>query len=386
MPETPYILYGMPLSLYTGKVRAYLIRRRIAFEERIGTSPEGVAAVSEKVGRFIIPVLETPEGEVWQDGSEIIDRLEERHPNPFPVVPQSPSHAVIAHLFALFGSEGLLRPAMHYRWNFDETNLGYIREAFMEGVPIEKYSEAWEAFFLNMSSRMRAATTMFGVNEETAPTVEQSYKEFLSLFNAHLEKHPFLLGDHPTVGDEAFYGPLFPHLGRDPVPARMMKNEAYNVFRWTERLSHPGSKLGSDLIDLKNPPETLVALLSYIRDEYLPDILAHIDFAENWLAEHPDIKTGESGVDKRSRRAIGAAEFEWRGHKISALVMPYRLWLLERMQQAFASTSGEDRDVVNGLFAQAGLTSLLERRVSRPVMREDNMEVWGAPRDTSLTA
>ncbi|MEO1656330.1 MAG: glutathione S-transferase N-terminal domain-containing protein [Pseudomonadota bacterium] len=386
MTNAPYILYGMPLSLYTGKVRAYLIRRRIAFEERIAADPSFTSEIIPKIGRFIIPVLVTPEGEVWQDGSEIIDRLEERHPNDYPVVPTSQSHAVIAHLFALFGSEGLLRPAMHYRWNFDDQNLAYIREGFMEGVPIPRDNEAWEGFFLKASGRMRAAKTAFGVNDDTVPTIETAYKEFLSLFNAHLKDHPFLLGDHPTIGDEGLYGPLFPHLGRDPVPSMIMKNEAHEVYRWTERLAHPGHRLGETLVDLENPPATLTALLVYIRDEYLAEIIAHIDFTEGWLAERPDLGVGESGVDKRSKRGLGFAEYEWRGQTISSVIMPYRLWLLERLQIAYASTEGPDREIVDKLFADAGLTPMLTRRTSRPVLREDNMEVWGAPRSTELNA
>ena len=384
MTNTNYILYGMPVSLYTGKVRAYLVRRRIAFEERIAASPEFSSEIIPKIGRFIIPVLVTPEGEIWQDGSEIIDQLEKRHPNEFPVVPRSPSHAVIAHLFALFGSEGLLRPAMHYRWNFDADNLAFIREGFMEDVPIPRDDEAWEAFFLKSSGRMRSAKTAFGVNDKTAETVEKAYQEFLSLFNDHLTDRPFLLGKHPTIGDEGLYGPLFAHLGRDPAPALMMKQHAHNVYRWTERLSYPGQRLGSQLIDLGDPPPTLRALLAYIKDEHLSEILAHIEFLENWLAQHPDLPEGESGVDKRSQRALGFAEYEWRGHKISTLMMPYRLWLLERLQTAYLQTSGDDRAVVDTLFDEAGLTPMLERRASRPVVRQDNMEVWGATRSTTV--
>ncbi|MEO1042947.1 MAG: glutathione S-transferase N-terminal domain-containing protein [Pseudomonadota bacterium] len=384
MTDAPYILYGMPLSLYTGKVRAYLIRRRIAFEERIAATPTFAKEIIPKIGRFIIPVLVTPDGEIWQDGTEIIDRLEERHPNDFPVVPSSPAHAVLAHLFALFGSEGLLRAAMHYRWNFDDENLDFIREGFMEGVPISRDDDAWEAFFLNSSGRMRAAKTSFGVNDETIPTVEESYKEFLSIFDRHLAERPFLLGDHPTIGDEGLYGPLYPHLARDPLPASMMKKTAHGVFRWTERLAHPGQRLGQSLIDLDNPPATLLALMTFVKDEYLSEILAHIDFAEAWLAERPDLPVGESGVDKPSRRLIGFADYNWRGHSVSAIIMPYRLWLLERLQTAYLQTTGSETALIDQLFSEAGLTPMLKRRVSRPVLRENNMEVWGPSRSPSL--
>ncbi|MEM7741378.1 MAG: glutathione S-transferase N-terminal domain-containing protein [Pseudomonadota bacterium] len=384
MTDAPYILYGMPLSLYTGKVRAYLIRRRIVFEERIAAHPSFAAEIIPKIGRFIIPVLVTPDGEIWQDGSEIIDRLEERHPNDHPVVPSSKAHAVLAHLFALFGSEGLLRAAMHYRWDFDDENLAFIREGFMEAIPIARDDDAWETFFLNSSGRMRRAKTGFGVNDQTAPTVEESYKEFLSLFNTHLTEHLFLLGDHPTIGDEGLYGPLLPHLGRDPVPALMMKTTAHAVYRWTERLAHPGQPLGQSLIDLEDPPATLLALMRFIKDEYLTEIMAHIDVAEAWLAERPDLPIGESGVDKRSRRVIGLADYTWRGHAVSTIIMPYRLWLLERLQTAYLQITDQESALVDQLFRDTGLSPMIERRTSRPVERVDNMEVWGANRSRSV--
>ena len=34
-------------------------------------------------------------------------------------------------------------------------------------------------------------------------------------------------------------GPLFGHLARDPEPARIMKQLAHRVFRWTEVMNTP---------------------------------------------------------------------------------------------------------------------------------------------------
>jgi len=66
--------------------------------------------------------VQTPLVTIVQDGADIIGHLEHgagqgRHW--FSTDPESPTLLAISHLFELFGSEGLLRPAMHYRWNFD---------------------------------------------------------------------------------------------------------------------------------------------------------------------------------------------------------------------------------------------------------------------------
>ena len=36
----------------------------------------------------------------------------------------------VAHLLELFGGEGLLRPAMHYRWDFDDVNVPFLAKDF----------------------------------------------------------------------------------------------------------------------------------------------------------------------------------------------------------------------------------------------------------------
>ena len=56
-----FVLYGTPGSLYTAKVRAYLRKQRIPFEERAAGDPRFANEVLPQIGRWIIPVLQTPE-------------------------------------------------------------------------------------------------------------------------------------------------------------------------------------------------------------------------------------------------------------------------------------------------------------------------------------
>ena len=48
-----YILYGMAASLNTGKIRAYLRRQCISFEERSAGDPRFREEVVPEVGRWI---------------------------------------------------------------------------------------------------------------------------------------------------------------------------------------------------------------------------------------------------------------------------------------------------------------------------------------------
>ena len=134
MADHPYRLYGMPGSLYTAKVRAALRKSGLAFREHAVGEPRFLETIVPKIQRWIIPVVETPDGEIWQDGSAILDALTPLMPEDQTPTPEGPVQRVIAHLFELFGGEGLLRPAMHYRWNFDAENLAFLTDDFTNAL------------------------------------------------------------------------------------------------------------------------------------------------------------------------------------------------------------------------------------------------------------
>ena len=112
MTSTDYILYGMQASLYTGKARAYMRRNRIPVTERGAGHPEYMSRIFPHMDRFIMPVIETPEGDIIQDGTDILDYLEGKGLGKEPLYPEDPIMKAISLLFEFFGNEGLLRPAM----------------------------------------------------------------------------------------------------------------------------------------------------------------------------------------------------------------------------------------------------------------------------------
>lgn len=368
-------LWGMPGSLYTARARSYLIKQHFPFEEAIPGDP-GWPEVTKAIGRWIIPVLQLADGTPIQDGVAIIDYVEALGARRS-AYPATPRHRAIAHVFELYGGEGLLRPAMYYRWNFDAANLAFLRTDFVRALFPGATPEVEAAVFDNASGRMRRARDGFGVSDETATMVEARYHQFLALFDAHLKTHPYLLGGAPTLGDYALIGPLFAHLGRDPHPMAEMQHRAYHVWRWVERMNRPQALLdgypSEALIADDGVPETLTALLRFVAEDYLPELTAHVAFADAWLAERADLAAGTNGLPDPGMRAIGKAAFDWHGHRIETLVMPYRFWLLDRLQKALTPAGDE-------LLEATGLGALTTLRTSRPVERMGNLEVWGAPR------
>ena len=374
-----YTLYGMTASLYTGKVRAYLRYNSVPFKEVKAGSAHYNDVVKKAVGRWIVPVLETPAGEYIQDGSVILDRLEESGLSKTSIYPTDPRLTVISHLFELFGSEGLLRPAMHYRWNFDETNLEFLKVSFEDVIRDGLNSEEYEEAFQFSSGMMRKAALFFGVVPDVYATIEQSYAEFLKLLNDHLLANSFLLGGYPTIGDYGLFGPLFAHLGRDPKPLHLMQTTAPRVHRWTEKMNMSetyvdelSQRAGVNLISADALPETLKSLMRFISQEYLPEILAHTAFTNQWFEENPDLKE----TFNPKNRVIGSTSFEWRGHEITTAVMTYRFFLLQRLQDAFDRLEASAQSEIRELFSDAGLEALLDARTNRRVIRENQLEVW----------
>ena len=393
-----YTLYGAPVSLYTGKARSYLRTQGIDFVEEAPGSERYLQQVVPTVGRWIIPCLETPDGAIVQDGAEIIDHFEKgagRELRRFSAYPESPTLLAISHLFELFGGEGLLRPAMHYRWNFDDQNLAFLSSEFALLVPGAIHDHQ---AFLHNSGRMRKAAVNFGVTPDSFAAIEASFEEWLDLFSAHLVDHPYLLGGHPTIGDYGLIAAMWAHLYRDPAPSMLIKQRAPRVGRWVERMTtaepYRHEYADSDDALIADPalvegsalPDTLLALMGYVAEEYLPEIRAHVEMANQWLAEHPGIEPGTNGLDHPGARGLmggrgllggGAATFDWRGQQLTTGVMPYRFWLMQRLHDDLATADPAAQARVRQAFSAAGLEPLLDLRTLRRVERHDHLEVWG---------
>lgn len=391
-----YTLYGAPVSLYTGKARAYLRRQNVDFIELSPGCERYLKEIVPQIGRWIIPVMETPDGEIIQDGADIIDHFEKgpgQHLRTFDSYPSDPTLLAISHVFEVFGGEGLLRPAMHYRWNFDDENLDYLNAEFSVLVPPGSHDE--EAFLHN-SGRMRKAAVTFGVVPESMELIEQGFEEFLDLFSAHLADHPYLLGGQPTIGDFGLIAAMWAHLYRDPAPAMLIKRRAPRVGRWVERMItaepylHEYRDLDGSLVDPTALPETLLDLMRFVGVEYLPELVAHVGAANEYLAENPQIEAGTNGLERPGDRGLkggrglegrGIATFDWRGIELTTGVMPYRFWLMQRLHDDLATAPPEAQAHTREVFRAGGLEPWLDLRTIRRVERVSNLEVWG-PEET----
>ena len=371
----PHILYAMPHSLYSGRARSYLIKNRIPFEERSTGHESFKAEVLPKSKLATIPTLVTPEGEVIRDGGAIIEYFEAATGRP--CQPQGTCQQVISALFDVIGTDGLLRPAMHYRWNFPDDNLAFVRYHFLYSQrDVPERGEKTEA----MMNRMRHAAMIFGVTEQSQPVIEALYLEYLDALNTHFECYPYLLGWRPCVGDFGLLAPMYAHLGRDPYPARLMQQRAPAVYRWVERMNREDQdapeyfNAGNDFLADDEVPETLIPVLKILAEDFVPETLAAAELINNWLDEHQP-ESGAVAVG-RLAEALGTADFTVRGETITALAQPHRFYLLQRVQDAFTELSDEKQTEINTLLEACGMKSLLAAVLSRRIVRSENLEVW----------
>ena len=322
-------------------------------------------------GRQGIPTIELADGTVIRDGAAIVDHFESANDHRFS--PTTPKQRIVSRLFDVIGAEGMLRPAMHYRWNFPEHNLEFLRFHFESVVPPgpNRHDMAEAA-----ANNMRAACRGFGVSPETKDTVETLYLELLSKLDSHFSEHPYLLGGKPCVGDFGLIAPFYGHLGRDPKPLSLMQAQAIRMFRWVERMNRPEPDFGEfehqqdQYLTDDEIPETLINLLKHIAIDFVPETLAAAECINSWLANQ------EPAVGTTAERVLGECTFDIRGTSIKAWAQPYRFFLLQRVHSEFAGLDPASQQAVRELLTNCNMAQLLDTKLSRQVGRDNNLEVW----------
>jgi hypothetical protein len=266
---------------------------------------------------------------------------------------------------------------MHYRWNFPEDNLAFVRYHFLHSQrDTPERAEKTEA----MMNRMRYAAMIFGVTEHTQAVVESLYLDYLEALNTHFEQYPYLLGGRPSIGDFGLIAPMYAHLGRDPHPAKLMQQRAVSVYRWVERMNRYDQDVpeffsaSNDFVEDDEVPESLIAVLRVLAEDFVPETLAAADAINGWLAENKP-EAGAPAVG-RLAQAPGTASFDLRGETIEALAQPHRFYLLQRVQDDYASLSETEKVGVDAVLAESGMAALLKASLSRRIERADNLEVW----------
>jgi len=369
-------LYGATVSFYTGRARSYLIKAGLDYREIPPNTLHYRDNVLPKAGgRRGVPTLETETGEVIRDGAAIIDHYEASNGHRFS--PTTPKQRILSRLFDVIGAEGLLRPGLHYRWNFPEQNHDWLVFGFGSLIPSVFEAEARTKMTEMAMNRANMAGQLWGAVPATFKIIEELYLELLELLNAHFSDQPYLLGGKPSIGDFGMIAPFYGHLGRDPKPLSLMQEKAIRLFRWVERMNRPELDVGEfgvqdeAYLSDDNVPDTLIAVLKHLAVDFVPETKSAADLINAWIDAQDELPPGTVAA-----RSAGQATFEVRGTTISAMAQPYRFYLLKRVQDEHAALDDAAKIEVEAMLAACDMTDVLDIRLSRDIGRKNNMEVW----------
>jgi glutathione S-transferase len=378
-------LWGTPHSLYTGKVRSYLIKKGLSYREMFPSNPRFEDEIVSKMRLLVIPAVQTPSGGVLQDSTAIIDELERVFPDR-PMVPTTPVQSAMAHLLDAFGTQAMLPAAMHYRWSYRAEQEHFLRAEFgravHQGSSVEERLSAGTEFMDYFDSYL----PHLGVYPETIPVVEAAHEALLDALDIHFQHHPYLLGGCPSIADFGFMAPLYAHLARDPVPAGLMKQRAPNVYRWTERMNQAATSDGefSDHDEAWYPndaiPPSLEAILKLLFEDWGAQLIADAGFTNSWMEENSDLPVGHQLArdgDRTTHPTLGTFSYEWRGVIVERGSMPYGLWHLERAINAASKINGAAKQQFDNLVERLGGSEVMKIQLVRPFIREDYVLTLG---------
>ena len=385
-PKSPFILWGTPHSLYTGKARSCLIKKGLAFVERCPSHTDYKARVRPAVGMVTFPVLETPEGQFIQDSTDIVtylDSLDSPSSETF-MTPSTPVQRVVARLIDGFGLAGMLQAAMHYRWSYRDEQELFLQTEFGRGLYAGADREARRNAGKRVMDFFSSSLPALGITNATVPAIEAAYEELLEALDVHFQSYPYVMGWRVSIADLGLIAPMYAHLGRDPYPTALMKKRAPNVARWVERMQLPNTPDGeyapyvADWLADDEIPFTLEPVLTLLFKDWGPQLGADIASYQQWLDAHPQMQAGDliNANDKHMvHPTLGMVSFVWRGVQVQRASAVHGLWLFQTAQDTALAMSSDAGQNLAGLLKRTGGQEVMALCLPRAMERRNNLLV-----------
>lgn len=336
--SAPYRFHAFEVSYFSAKVRPALRYKQLWYEELRADLGE----IRRRTGLAFIPILVTPEGETWQDSSEILDRLEARHPEP-PLLPGTPLQRIAALLFELYADEFGLAPAMHWRWGSPEREAS-ARARFVAMTGSERAGNA-------AADAMVRRRDAVGATPEAAPALEEHTQELLGALSSHFTAHAYLLGERMSLADCALMGLAHGHLFTDLASRRLLLESAVPVVGWIERCNVPCSERQGEWLPGDALAESARRVLAVMGRDAAPILLESVRRFERWA---DDAKPGEEPP-----RGVATLETTLRGRPFRWAVRSYSLWMLQRVLDAWRALAPGEQERAGEALAGTGWEPLL---------------------------
>jgi glutathione S-transferase len=300
MLSTPLKLMGAPGSPYTRKMRALLRYRRIPHVVYQQNSKE--VSTLPRPRPPLLPTFYLPDekGEIIAitDSTPLIRRFESEFEGRS-VLPPDPVLEFLDLLLEDYADEWLTKCMFHYRWYYAADakkagmvlpHWGTIDVSDADIAPIQKM----------ITERQIGRLGVVGSNDVTAPVIEDSYRRFLRLFDAHLQTSRFLFGSRPSAADFAMAGQLTCLALFDPTPAALTLEESPRIYAWVEGTEELSGMAVDDAgwIGRDDVSDTLKALLGEVGRVHAPFLLANAAALESGAEQLETVIDGKPWVQK----------------------------------------------------------------------------------------
>ena len=192
----------------------------------------------------------------------------------------------------------------------------------------------------HVADRQISRLYVVGSNDTTAPVIEASYKRFLVIMDALIERQKFVLGKRPSSADFGVYAQLTQLAKFDPTPAALCLSEAPRVYAWTDLVDDlSGQPAAEDeWMSVQDASAALGDLLGEIGRTYAPALLANA-------------KALQAG-DKQMETTID-------GQRWVQPAFPYQAKCLQWINAEYQSLDSAAKSQVDELLKGTGCESIL---------------------------
>src|ERR1700730_4091621 len=233
--SSEYHVHGIELSPYSVKVRSYFRYKGIP-HRWIPRSLDADGEYQKFAKLPLVPLVVTPKKEGIQDSTPIIERVEGLHPEPS-IHPSDPVARFISVLLEEFGDEWGNKWMFHYRWAREVDQLscaGRIARSMFPSVDDAQLANATAM----VRERMVGRVGFVGSNPQTAPQIEESFRDTLAILEPHFARRAYMFGGRPAFADFAMWGQLY-NAWTDPMPGAMINATSPNLLAWIHRMLWP---------------------------------------------------------------------------------------------------------------------------------------------------
>lgn len=361
---TEYQHLGWIVSPYSQKTLAYLKFKRIPHKSRAPNVFELMLSTPKRVGKAIMPTVQTPEGDWWQDSSEIINNLEYRYPE-LSISPQGAKQVIAAHLLELHGDEWLVLSALHYRWSRSDSADFIVDEFARLGVPfLPRFMGRLVG--KHIRNMMKSYLPRFGVVGDTKQGLEIFTETLLTQLEKHFKHYLYLLGDRPCIGDFSMFGQIYAHLYRDPG-SKPLFDDKPNLVSWIERMLDPDSAKKGNFLRNDEIPTTLEPILKTIFAEQFEFSNEVINSIQEFADQNPEAE--------RVSRIIGQTHFKIGGIEGKRSMFSFVQWKVQQAWDALHNLQGKEADDAKQWLRSIDGNALIDLDIRHRLKRVNFKEV-----------